>query len=295
MHADLLERFAQQTGRGRGRLGHGTLQRNALGVGPRLVAVGNALGPLGGQEVGEMGENGCGCRVARPVVGLDGVGVEVVELPLVGEGLRSVDRPGRSASGQMAHARLGPGVGIVEGPHDLPQAAGTASCCGIRHPDDETLEVGGDVGGHLDAQREWRTHRPAHLPGHRAGPGVALGHVVAGQQVDRPFGVGRRRPVDHRHEIAAGKGVYLGVGLLELPGGFLLVDAGGGQQRRHEIDMGARSIVDLAARRLAVSDPGDGERHPGGLVIQVEPFLVEAAVGAQQLAVVGGSHQHGVL
>ena len=42
-------------------------------------------------------------------------------------------------------------------------------------------------------------------------------------------------------------------------------------------------------------DPGDGERHPGGLVVEVEPLLVEAAVGAEQVAVVGGAHEDGVV
>ena len=45
----------------------------------------------------------------------------------------------------------------------------------------------------------------------------------------------------------------------------------------------------------SVADAGDDERHPGGLVVEVEPLLVQPAVGAEQLAVVGGAHQHRVV
>ena len=44
-----------------------------------------------------------------------------------------------------------------------------------------------------------------------------------------------------------------------------------------------------------LADPGDHERHPGGLVVEVEPLLVQPAVRAEQIAVVGGADQHRVL
>ena len=60
---------------------------------------------------------------------------------------------------------------------------------------------------------------------------------------------------------------------------------------RSTCDVGA---VDRPRRWSAVPIAGDGEGHPGRLVVEVEPLLVQAAVGAQQFAVVGGEHQHGV-
>ena len=86
----------------------------------------------------------------------------------------------------------------------------------------------------------------------------------------------------------------LGVGLAKFRSGRLLVDAGRGQQRGYEIDMGGEGVVDLAAPGCLRPDPGDGEGNPGGFVVQVEPLLVEPAVGPQQLAVVGRPHQDGV-
>src|SRR5690606_12220804 len=77
-------------------------------------------------------------------------------------------------------------------------------------------------------------------------------------------------------------------------GDVVFVDAGGGEQRRHDVDVRGRGTVDHGADRGAVPDPGDRERHPGRLVVQVEPLLVEAAVRAEQVAVVGGAHDDGV-
>ncbi len=41
--------------------------------------------------------------------------------------------------------------------------------------------------------------------------------------------------------------------------------------------------------------PSDGERHPSGLVVEVEPLLVQSAVSAEQLAVVGRADEDGVV
>ncbi len=51
-------------------------------------------------------------------------------------------------------------------------------------------------------------------------------------------------------------------------------------------------VVDRPAGRGTLAHPGDRHRHPGCLVVQVEPLLVQSAVGAEQIAVIGGAHQH---
>ena len=43
------------------------------------------------------------------------------------------------------------------------------------------------------------------------------------------------------------------------------------------------------------SDPGDDERNARRFVVEVEPLLVQPAVGAEKVAVVGGAHQDGVI
>ena len=52
---------------------------------------------------------------------------------------------------------------------------------------------------------------------------------------------------------------------------------------------------DPAGRRRRSPGPGDQQRHPGGLVEGVAPLLHQAAVGAEQVAVVGGEHHDGVV
>ena len=42
------------------------------------------------------------------------------------------------------------------------------------------------------------------------------------------------------------------------------------------------------------ADPGNRKWDAGSFVVEVEPFLVKAAMGAQQLAVVRGTHDHRV-
>jgi hypothetical protein len=73
-----------------------------------------------------------------------------------------------------------------------------------------------------------------------------------------------------------------------------LVDAGRGEQggTRSTCEVGASSTTRPV---VAAPDPGDRERHPGRLVVEREPLLVQPAVGAEQVAVVGGAHDHGVV
>ena len=55
------------------------------------------------------------------------------------------------------------------------------------------------------------------------------------------------------------------------------------------VDSTTRAVVGRAA------DTGDHERHAGRLLVEVEPLLVQPAVGAEQLAVIGGEHEHRVV
>ena len=67
------------------------------------------------------------------------VGLEVVELPLVGERRRSVARPGGAVLGQVSDVGFGPHRGVVEGTYDLPAGAVDAG--------DHGFDVGAVGGG----------------------------------------------------------------------------------------------------------------------------------------------------
>ena len=144
------------------------------------------------------------------------------------------------------------------------------------------------MGGHLDAQRR---RRPAHTASHSAGPRVALGHVVAGDQIDGAVPVGFGVAIDHTHQVTPGQQVHLAVAGPQLLSRRRLIDSRRRKQRRHQIDMRRRRIDNLASRRPR-AHPGDHERHPRRLVVQVEPLLVQPAVGAQQFSMIRRAHQH---
>jgi hypothetical protein len=79
--------------------------------------------------------------------------------------------------------------------------------------------------------------------------------------------------------------------------------AGRGEQRRHQVDVRCRRGDTRGSTGAgAAGAPGAGEpaatraieRHAGRLVVELEPLLVQAAVRPEQLAVVGGPHEHRV-
>ena len=91
-----------------------------------------------------------GRRVRRGEVDrLDRVVVEAVELPLVGQRLGAVLGAARPGRGQVTHVGFGPGRRIVERAHQLPEVV--AAAVGSVDTHDDALEVGADVGRHLDA------------------------------------------------------------------------------------------------------------------------------------------------
>lgn len=106
-------------------------------------------------------------------------------------------------------AGIGPGRRVVEAADQLPELALASGYVG-GHSGDDALQVGGHVGEYLDGERRRRLRDPAEAPGHAAGTGVALGHVVAGEEVHGAVGVGFGA-VDHGQQVTSGQGVHLGV------------------------------------------------------------------------------------
>ncbi|CKS82714.1 Uncharacterised protein [Mycobacterium tuberculosis] len=133
----------------------------------------------------------------------------------------------------------------------------------------------------------------AQLPRQQGRAGVAFEHVVTRHQVDGPTLVGRS-PVHDRHQVTTGQRMHLGERFGQGRGHHVYVHAGRAKQRRHQVDMrGGRR--DRARLGCLLADAGNDERHPGCLVIEVEPLLVQSAMRSEQIAMVGGAHQHGIL
>ena len=211
VHAEALHQAAQGAGRpGRGlrrRAGGGL----AVGVGPRLVAFGNRPGSLVLQRACGGGRSQFVEIGVGPAVGcFDGIGGEVVELPLVVERRGAVGVAAGAGGGQVAHAGLGPRGRVVEGADQLPEVVRRR-----RRPRSSGT----------------RTTRPSKLaatwagtwicsgaggfamrPSRRATPDAPLspsGMLSRVMQVDGPALVGRLA-VDHGHQVATGQLVDLG-------------------------------------------------------------------------------------
>ena len=131
---------------------------------------------------------------------LGGVGVEVVELELVGYRDGPVGVAGWATSGQVGYPGLGPGVRVVEDPVQLPEVASPTDGLFRWDPGNDSLEVGSHVGGYPDPHGPWWVGHPADSSSQARGQGVALHHVVPGEHVDGPVNqaVGVRPPVDER-------------------------------------------------------------------------------------------------
>ncbi|OKH63940.1 hypothetical protein EB72_10375 [Mycobacterium sp. SWH-M1] len=231
--------------------------------------------------------------VGPPVVHLRGIGVQIVELPLVVERVRPVHRPADPGRGELAHPWLCPRRWIVEGADQFPEVPRSVRCGVFVHAQHQAFEIGCGVGRDADTQRSrHRGCQPQHAC-HAGCSRVAFQDVVTCHQVHRPGAVGVST-VDDRHQVPAGERVHLGECLGESAGGGRDVDSGSREQGGHQVDMGGRRGHGASRRRTA-SDTGDDERNPSGLVVQVEPLLVQPTVSAQQIAVVSGAHQHGVV
>ena len=283
MHADALEELAQGTSRWRWLLHGRASGRGSGGVGPGFVAFGNGPVTLGSEPLGQLVEDCGNVGIVPAVLGLDRIGVEVVELPLVGERLGAIPVASGSGAGEMPHPGLGPGCRVIEAAHELPERP--------IHSADDALEVGRDVGRHLDPQWGRLLGDPPHAARQATGPRVAFGHVVARDRVHGAVHVGRSA-VDDRHEVAPRKRVQLAERSAKALGGFRFVDGCRPQQGGHEVDVRRRRVGDDPPGARSLSDPGDDERNASRLVVQVEPLLVEPAVGPEQLAVIRRTHQH---
>ena len=97
-------------------------------------------------------------------------------------------------------------------------------------------------------------------------------------------------PVDHRHQVASRQRMNLGERFPQNRRDGVDVDAGGAEQRRHQVDVRCR-CVDHPRLGSARADPRDGERDAFALVVEVEPLWCRPPC-AQQFAVVGGADQH---
>ena len=288
VHPEALHEPARPGGRGAGAASSGRLL-----CGRRRATARGARGPRSGaaRRAGAWSwssTSGAPPSWARLRTSI-GSSVEVVELPLVGQrhACGTARRPGRRRR-RWRTPRLGPGGRVVEGAHQLPEVV-------RRTPGDDALDARADVGRHLDAQRQRRVLGAAEPAGQartrRCRPraccrGSGGRRSAPGRPPTGPSTTGSRsRP---------GQRVHLGERAAQLVGHGVLVDAGGGEQRGHEVDVRGRHLVDRGRGRRPVADADDREGHPRGLVVEVAPLLVQPAVGAEQLAVVGGPHQHGV-
>ena len=82
---------------------------------------------------------------------------------------------------------------------------------------------------------------------------------------------------------------------LQHVGSDRLIDTGRGKKGRNDVDMRGRRAFDRNTGRRVCTNASDREGHAGCLVVQGEPLLVQAAVGAEKVAVVGGAHDDAVV
>ena len=259
--------------------GHGSLRSGTARAAFRLQGVAH--------PVEHHGDGRVVLDVVPSVVCFDRIVVQVVELPLIGQRCAPVPvGTGAAARREVADTGLGPGRRIVEDPDQLPE-------CSV-DPPHEPLEVRRDVGRGVDPQRQRRLLGASQTASKGRCARVALEHVVVGHQIHRPVPVSARRVVDDRHQIAAGQRVHFAELVTQCGGGDRLVDAGRGEQRRDDVDVRRRGAIDDRTCRGVRTDTRDRERDAGRLVVEVEPLLVQAAVRAEQIAVVGCLHDDGV-
>ena len=140
---------------------------------------------------------------------LDGIGGQVVELPLVVQGTGAVNLAAETVRRQLPHTGLGPGGRVVEAADELPQMTGATGCLGLVYPHDQTLEVRRGMGWNPDTKGRRGIDGLLEHPAHPGGAAVTLEHVVPGHQIHRTVLLGRNA-VDHRHEVAPWQWVHFG-------------------------------------------------------------------------------------
>ena len=85
------------------------------------------------------------------------------------------------------------------------------------------------------------------------------------------------------------------MGLRERLGEFGLVSTGEAEQGRQQVNMAGRCALDRCSDGCLGSDPSDLERHSDGFVVELVPLLVQSAVRAEEVAVIGAEHEHGIV
>ena len=148
VHARLLQRLAEAEDRSWRCLHLGGLSFGPLDVGPRDVAFVNLFAAGGGERLLQRSEQIGVRQIDGEVDGLDRIGVEVVELPLIGDRVGAKRRASRAAHREVTHVRIGPGGRVIEGASDLVERALVF--------DDDALDVGRSMGRDPDLQRERR-------------------------------------------------------------------------------------------------------------------------------------------
>ncbi len=237
------------------------------------MTLGYGAGPLASEPVHEKLKHFRSLGVVPSVVGLGRVCVEVIQLPLVRERFGAVDVARYTRAGQVTFTWFGPGGRVVEAANDLPETSTTTGHITRRNTSHDRFEVGGHVRWDLDSQWRRLFLNAAEAAGDGAGTGVALWHVVSGYRIHRPARL-RLCTCNNGHEVTPRKRVEFGEVRLQLLGGRRHTNSGGAEQRGDQIDVGGRRIINDPCCCCRGTDARDCERDAGGLVIEVEPFLM---------------------
>ena len=233
-----------------------------------------------------MGEHTVAGGIVSQVAHLGGVGIEVVQLPLVVEHLSAPGHCVGARGGQLTYMGFGPARRVVEGADQFPHVACATGCLVIVDPPHHGLHVRRHRPGHGDHEvGRWIVD--VHDPSGNGSAVVTLEDVVTGLQVDRAVGV--KAAVDQWPQARTGQRVHFAEAFGECGSSCGDVDASGVEQRGQQVHVRRRGVVDGGApsRCLALGiETHDGQRNPHCLVVQGEPLLVHPAVGTQHLAVI---------
>lgn len=107
-----------------------------MSIRPRLVAFRYRYRTLLFEQHPQMLSQLVQLWVGPPVVCLDGIGGQVVELPLVVQWIGAIGVAAHAVGGQVTHTGFGSGGRVVEGTHQFPQVPGTTGGVGVIDPYD---------------------------------------------------------------------------------------------------------------------------------------------------------------
>ena len=227
----------------------------------------------------ELGHDGGVGKVPE----LAGVASEVVKLKLVGvTGTTNVDPALAGAGASDGHI-------FVEGVRPLPRVVKVAGVL-------PKLQLAGGLVWEVRNDRLNAARALDVVVGEVPANGdlrVALGDLVLRHEVNHVGVLARRglRAGEDAGEVVADKVVHLQVGGGQLPKEGALVEAREAEHRGEEVNS-AGDKVDIA---LWEPGGGDDERYVEGLLVGDCPLLEHVAMGAEDVAVVGGEDDDGVV